>query len=363
MSRFIAFPALICVCLALHGSRNLNARAGRPQSDQAGAPAAKPDTSTQAAQASSTQANQEAAGPQAAQKTIKVQVNLVNVLATVTDRHDRMILDLTKDDFRLFEDKQPQTIQYFSRETDLPLRIGVLIDTSNSVRERLHFEQEAAVDFLNEAVRPGQDQAFTVGFDVEPQLVQDYTDDVDKLATAIRGLAAGGTTALYDAIYFACKQKMLVPQPTEPYLRRVLIVVSDGRDNQSEHSREEALSMAQHSEAIIFAISTNNTGTNTSGSQTPNGYNAGDKTLMRLAQQTGGRVFFPFEASDLASNFSEIARELRSQYSLAYVSTNQAKDGTFRTIQIETVPKGMRVRARAGYYAPGPNNPASSPTK
>jgi Ca-activated chloride channel homolog len=152
---------------------------------------------------------------------------------------------------------------------------------------------------------------------------------------------------------------MLIPQPTEPYLRRVLIVVSDGRDNQSEHSREEALSMAQRSEAIIFAISTNNTGTNTAGSGTPAGYSAGDRTLMRLADQTGGRVFFPFEASDLASNFQEIARELRSQYSLAYVSTNQAKDGTFRTIQIETVPKGLRVRARAGYYAPGPTNPAA----
>ena len=314
------------------------------QNDQ---PAAKPDNSTQ----------------EAARKTIQVQVNLVQVLATVTDKKDRMILDLTQDDFRLFEDRQPQVIKFFSREADLPLRIGVLIDTSNSVRDRLHFEQEAAIDFLNEALRPGQDQAFVVGFDVEPQVAQDYTDDTDKLSTAIRSLAAGGTTALYDAIYYSCKQKMLVPQPTEPYLRRVLIVVSDGRDNQSEHSREEALSMAQHSEAIIFAISTNNSGTNTAGPRTPNGYGAGDKTLMRLAEQTGGRVFFPFEASDLASNFQEIARELRSQYSLAYVSTNQAKDGTFRTIQIETVPKGLRVRARAGYYAPGPNSPANSPGK
>jgi VWFA-related protein len=321
----------------------LAASSSLAQTDQQGS---KPDTSAQEA-------------PQAAQKTITREVNLVQVLATVTDKKDRMILDLTQNDFRLFEDRQPQIIRFFSREADLPLRIGVLIDTSNSVRERLHFEQEAAVDFLNEALRPAQDQAFIVGFDVEPQVVQDYTDDTDKLSAAIRGLAAGGTTALYDAIYYACKQKMLIPQPTEPYLRRVLIVVSDGRDNQSEHSREEALSMAQHSEAIIFAISTNNSGTNTAGARTPNGYSAGDKTLLRLAEQTGGRVFFPFEASDLASNFQEIARELRSQYSIAYVSSNQAKDGTFRTIQIETVPKGLRVRARAGYYAPGPSAPSS----
>jgi Ca-activated chloride channel homolog len=317
------------------------------QSDQSAQTPAKPESSTQ----------------EPAQKTIQVQVNLVNVLATVTDKKDRMILDLTQDDFHLFEDKRPQAIKFFSREADLPLRIGVLIDTSNSVRERLHFEQEAAVDFLNEALRPGQDQAFIVGFDVEPQVVQDYTDDTDKLSTAIRALAAGGTTALYDAIYYACKQKMLIPQPTEPYLRRVLIVVSDGRDNQSEHSREEALSMAQHSEAIIFAISTNNSGTNTAGSRTPNGYSAGDKTLLRLAEQTGGRVFFPFEASDLASNFQEIARELRSQYSIGYVSTNQAKDGTFRTIQIDTNTKGLRVRARAGYYAPGASNAADGSSK
>ena len=288
------------------------------------------------------------------QETIKREVNLVNVLFTVTDKKDRTILDLKQDDFRLFEDGQPQKISFFSRETDLPLRIGVLIDTSNSVRERLHFEQEAAIDFLNEAIRPGEDQAFVVGFDVEPQVVQDYTDDVDKLSSAIRGLAAGGTTALYDAIYHSCQQKMQVSPPPEPYLRRVLIVVSDGRDNTSEHSREEALSMAQHSEAIIFAISTNNSGTNTAGSRMPTGFSPGDKTLMRLAEQTGGRTFFPFQASDLASNFQEIARELRSQYSLAYVSTNQAHDGTFRAISLQTAQKGLKVRAKAGYYAPAP---------
>lgn len=288
----------------------------------------------------------------AARKPIKVEVNLVNVLFTVTDKKDRMILNLNRDDFRLFEDNQPQAIRYFSRETDLPLRIGVLIDTSNSVRDRLHFEQEAAIDFLNETVRPGRDQAFVVGFDVEPQILQDYTDDVDKLSAAIRNLAAGGGTALYDAIYAACKQKMMSLPPVEPYLRRVLIVVSDGRDNESEHSRDEALAMAQHSEAIIFAISTNNSGSNTGGEQKPNGFSAGDRVLKYLAEQTGGRTFFPFEATDLASNFQEISRELRSQYSLAYVSTNQARDGKFRMIGLQAAEKGLRIRAKTGYFAP-----------
>jgi Ca-activated chloride channel homolog len=275
---------------------------------------------------------------------LRVRVNLVNVLFTVTDKKNRMVLDLTKDDFRVLEDSRPQSIRFFSRETNLPLRVGVLIDTSNSIRERLHFEEEAAVDFLQETLRPGKDLAFVVAFDVEPQLLQDYTDDVDKLAQGTRNLQAGGGTALYDAIFFACKQKLLIFPPPEPYLRRVLIVVSDGLDNQSEHSREEAIAMAQRAEVTIFAISTNRSGLT----------ERGDKVLKRMAEETGGRAFFPFEAQDLGADFQEIARELRSQYSLAYVSTNDKTDGTFRTINVEPLEKNLRVRAKNGYFAPSP---------
>ncbi|PYV26378.1 MAG: VWA domain-containing protein [Acidobacteria bacterium] len=273
--------------------------------------------------------------------TIRVPVNLVNVMFTVTDKKERMVLNLTKDDFRVLEDNQLQTITNFSRESNLPLRIAILIDTSNSVRDRLHFEEEAAIDFLQETLRPGKDMAFAVGFDVEPQLLQDYTDDVEKLASAVRSLQAGGGTGLYDAIYFACKTKMLIFPPPEPYLRRLMIVVSDGLDNQSEHTREEALAMAQHAEVVIYAISTNRSGISTRG----------DKVLKRFAEETGGRAFFPFEARDLAANFHEISRELRSQYSLAYVSTNRAHDGTFRTITLQTVEKGLRIQAKNGYFA------------
>jgi VWFA-related protein len=273
---------------------------------------------------------------------IKVPVNLVNVLFTAADKKNRLILDLTKDDFRVFEDSKPQGIRFFSRESDLPLRIGILIDTSNSIRDRLRFEQEAAADFLNAALRPGKDLAFVVGFDVEPQLVQDYTDNMEKLSDAIRGLQAGGVTSLYDAIYSSCKEKMLFFPPPEPYLRRVMIIISDGQDNQSERTREEALAMAQRAEVTVYTISTNRTGLQ----------GRGDKVLRRLAEETGGRSFFPFEASELAANFQEIARELRSQYSLGYVSTNQARDGTFRSIAIEPREKGLRIRAKAGYFAP-----------
>jgi Ca-activated chloride channel homolog len=282
--------------------------------------------------------------PLGTKEPLRVRVNLVNILFTVTDKKNRMVLDLTKDDFRVVEDNKPQNIRFFSRETNLPLRIGVLIDTSNSIRDRLHFEQEAAIDFLQETLRPGKDLAFVVAFDVEPQLLQDYTDDADKLAQASRNLQAGGGTALYDAIFFACKQKLLIFPPPEPYLRRVLIVVSDGLDNQSEHSREEAIAMAQRAEVTIFAISTNRSGLT----------ERGDKVLRRMAEETGGRAFFPFEARDLEADFQEISRELRSQYSLAYVSTNDKMDGTFRTISVEPLERNLRVRAKNGYFAPSP---------
>jgi VWFA-related protein len=275
-------------------------------------------------------------------QVLKSTTDLVNVLFTAFDKKNRMVVDLTKDDLRVIEDGKPQSIRFFSRESDLPLRIGILIDTSNSIRDRLHFEQEAAVDFLNQTMRPGKDLAFVVGFDVEPQLIQDYTDDEEKLSDAVRGLRAGGGTGLFDAIYFASKQKMLYFPPPEPYLRRVMVVISDGLDNQSQHSREEALAMAQHAEVVIFAISTNRSGLSIKG----------DKVLTRLAHETGGQVFFPFSANDLAKNFDEIARELRSQYSLAYVSTNTAHDGTFRNITVDTREKDYHVRAKSGYFAP-----------
>ncbi len=198
-------------------------------------------------------------------QTITSVVNLVNVPLTVTDKKNRLVIMMTKDDFNLFEDGKPQSIQYFSRETDLALRIGLLIDTSGSIRERLLFEQQAATDFLSDTIRRGKDQAFVVGFDSEAQLVQDYTDNVEKLAGAIHDLRAGGVTRLYDTIYFACKEKLLFFPPPEPYLRRMIILVSDGEDNHSEHTREEALAMAQKAEVTIFAISTNQSGAEEAG--------------------------------------------------------------------------------------------------
>jgi len=310
----------------------------------------KPSTSSSTVQTPSAPANPvqtPTTPPNPAQTTtnptvIRVPVYLVNVPLTVTDKKNRLVIMMTKDDFNLFEDGKPQTIQYFSREIDLALRIGLLIDTSNSIRDRLHFEQQAATDFLSDTIRRGKDKAFIVGFDVEPQMVQDYTDNVEQLAGAIHGLQAGGVTSLYDAIYISCKEKLLFFPPPEPYLRRLLIVVSDGEDNRSEHTREEALAMAQRAEVTIFAISTNRSGAETRG----------DRVLRRLAEETGGHAYFPFEASDLAEDFRQIGRDLRTQFLLSYTSTDIARDGTFRHISIEPVNKTFHVRAKSGYFAP-----------
>jgi Ca-activated chloride channel homolog len=272
-------------------------------------------------------------------QVIVVPVNLVNIPFTVTSKKGRLIPDLTQDDFEVYEDGTLQKIALFNRQANLPLRIGVLVDTSNSVRPRLGFEKESAIDFLNAVLRPGQDQAFLVSFDVQPVLLANYTDDVGKLSDAIRSLEAGGGTGLFDAVYYACQQKMMHFPPKPPYIRRVLIIVSDGQDNESQHSMEEALAMAQHAEAIMFCISTNRSGIT----------DRGDKVLNYFARQTGGRAFFPFEASDLAGAFKAIADELRSQYYLAYYS--RAHDGAFHHIRIKALEKGVRVYAKAGYFA------------
>jgi Ca-activated chloride channel family protein len=273
-------------------------------------------------------------------QVIKVPVNLVNVLFTVTDKKGRLIPNLNREDFRVYEDGVTEKIAVFGRQTNLPLRIGVLIDTSNSVRPRLAFEKESAVDFLNAVLRPAEDEAFLVGFDVEPVLLVNYTNDVGKLSDAIQNLTAGGATGLFDAVYYACKQKMVYFPPPNPYLRRVLIVVSDGQDNESQHSMDEALSMAQRAEAIVFCISTNRSGIT----------GRGDKVLKYLASQTGGDAFFPFEASDLNTAFKRIATELRTQYYLGYYS--RARDGAYHRIRIKLLEKGLRLHAKAGYFAP-----------
>jgi VWFA-related protein len=267
----------------------------------------------------------------------------VNVVFTVTDKHGRYVNDLTKNDFSIIDDQKPALeVRSFHRETDLPLQVGLLVDASNSVRDRFKFEQEAAIEFLNQTIRPRYDQAFVVGFDVTPEVTQDFTDNTDLLSVGVRGLRPGGGTAMYDALYFACRDKLLKAPQTGP-LRRAIILLSDGDDNQSHVTREEAVEMAQRAEVSIYAISTNING----------GGSHGDKILERIADATGGRAFFPFQLREVSDAFSEIQNELRSQYALAYTPANLAPNGSYHSIEILAQNhKGLRVRSRHGYYAP-----------
>jgi Ca-activated chloride channel family protein len=274
--------------------------------------------------------------------TIIRRVNEVNVVFTVTDRHGHYVKSLKKDDFRIVDDaKPPEEIRSFHSETDLPLQVGLLVDASNSIRDRFKFEQESAIEFLNQTVRPKYDRAFVVGFDATPEVTQDFTDNTEFLSRGVRALRPGGGTAMYDAVYFACRDKLLKVEQTGP-ARRALILLSDGDDNQSHVSREEAIEMAQRAGVIIYTISTNVTG----------GGQRGDKVLERIADATGGRAFFPFQIRDVASAFAEIQDELRSQYAISYKPADFRADGRYRTILIVATHKNLRVRSRHGYYAP-----------
>jgi VWFA-related protein len=273
---------------------------------------------------------------------IVLEVTRVNILLTVTDKRGRFITDLTKDDFEVLENKRPQKIMEFTAETDLPLRLAILVDTSNSVRDRFRFIQEAAIEFINSVIRPRQDRALVVSFDAAPELVSDLDDNTEKLTARIRDLRPGGGTAFYDAIYFACRDKLGVEQPRHKF-RRAMIVLSDGDDNMSNKSREQALEMAQKSDVVIYTISTNRSGVETDG----------DKVLRYFAAETGGQAFFPFKLEDLSQSFENIANELRHQYNIFYRPEPMKTDGSYQTVTVRVTPrKDVVVRARKGYYAP-----------
>jgi len=274
--------------------------------------------------------------------TIKVPVNEVRVIFTVTDKHGRYIKDLKKDDFKVIDDKKPAAqIRSFNSETDLPLQVGLLIDASNSVRDRFKFEQEAAIEFLNSIIRPHYDKAFVVGFDVVPDVTQDFTDNTEYLSKGVRALRAGGGTAMYDALYFACRDKLMKEEQNGP-VRRAIILLSDGDDNLSHVTREESIEMAQRAEVIVYTISTNVSGMK----------GKGDKVLERIADATGGRAFFPFQIRDVSDAFLSIQDELRSQYAMSYKPADFTPDGRYRTIEILAHERGLKVRTRKGYYAP-----------
>jgi Ca-activated chloride channel homolog len=280
--------------------------------------------------------------PQDSILTIHKRVDEVNVLFIATDKHGKFVRNLNQNDFSFFDDHKPvESIVAFRRETDLPLKMGLLVDVSGSVRTRFDFEQDAATGFLQHTIRAGFDKAFVMGFNAHQQIAQDFTDNVGELSRSVGSLHDGGGTALYDAVYNACHDKLLKEQSDRP-VRKALIILSDGDDNQSEHTQAQAIEMAQRAEVIIFAISTDDSGL----------ILRGDKTLDRLAEATGGRAFFPFKMKDIKNSFAAIEDELRSQYVVSYHPANFDADGRYRSIEISALKKDLQVRARKGYYAP-----------
>ncbi len=273
---------------------------------------------------------------------IVLDVSRVNMLYTVSDKKGRFVTDLKATDFQIVESKKEQQILEFTAESDLPLRLGILVDASNSIRERFRFQQEAAIEFINQVIRPRQDKAVIVSYDTAAELVADLSGDTDVLSKAIRALRPGGGTAMFDAIFYACRDKLMQDQPRHKF-RRAMIVLGDGDDNASRYTRDQALEMAQKADVVVYSISTNNTKIEREG----------DKVLKYFAEETGGIAFFPFKVQDLSQSFENIANELRHQYNLLYRPEPLKTDGLYHKVDIKVKGrKDLIVRARKGYYAP-----------
>ena len=283
---------------------------------------------------------------------ITLEVSRVNLLFTVTDRRGRFVDNMAQDDFEVREGKNVQKILEFVAESDLPLRLAILVDTSNSIRDRIRFIQEAGVEFLNSVMRP-EDKAAVVSFDTAAELQADLSSDVESLTRVIRQLRAGGGTSLYDAIFFASRDKLMQDQPRHKF-RRAMVILSDGDDNQSRYTRDQALEMAQRAAVVIYTISTNISRAPTDG----------DKVLRYLAAEPGGRSFFPFQVDDLSQSFENIANELRHQYSILYRPEPLKMDGSFVPVEIRVKNRGgLVVRTRKGYYATPLTGPITAPPR
>jgi VWFA-related protein len=275
--------------------------------------------------------------------TIKVQANEVNLIFTVTDKKGRFITGLKRENFGLLDNgRPPLSVLHFYQQTNLPLRVGIMLDTSSSIRQRFQFEQDSAIEFLLQILHRN-DRAFVMGFDIQTDIEQDFTNNVDLLNQGIRRLRPGGGTALFDALYKTCRDQMLTLQE-ENAVRRALILVSDGDDNYSRVQESDAIKMCQRAGTIVYTISTN-----ISPSK-----DKGDETLRAISEATGGQPFYPTKLEDVAVGFRNIQEELRSQYALVYRPADLKQDGAFRTIYLQALDPRYKVRAQKGYFAPKP---------
>lgn len=282
---------------------------------------------------------------------IKVDVDLVNILATVRGRNNALIGNLEQKDFRLFEDGKEQQIKYFSRETDLPLTIGLLVDTSGSMANLIEVERRAAAEFFRKVLRP-QDLAFLISFGKDSELLQDSTNSVKlleeglaklRLNVSVGGIHPGPVptlqnragTVLYDAIFLAAEERL-----RHEVGRKVIVVITDGMDYGSKVLRAEAIEAAQKADAVIYSIY-----------YSDRAFGGSDSDLKRMSEETGGRVMKIDRNHTLDDIFREIQEEMRSQYAIAYSPTNPVKDGSYRRIEFKMSNRDYKVQARKGYYA------------
>jgi len=307
------------------------------------APATPPSTApaqAPAAPQAGTQPGQ--AQPDDTQTVVHLGVNEVNLIFTVTDKHGHYIPNLQQSDFALLDDqKAPAKVNSFHQQINLPLRVGIVIDASTSIRSRFQFEQQSATEFLLDILKAKSDRAFVMGFDVTPTVTQDWTNNIDALETGVNRLRPGGGTALFDAVYTACRDKLLSERGPEP-VRKAIVLISDGDDNQSRVHPDEVIKECERAETIIYAISTN---------WTPS-RGKGDQVLTLMSESTGGRVFFPPSVEEMSNSFKEIEEELRSQYALTYTPADFKYDGAFRSIYLYCNDRRYQARAKKGYFAP-----------
>jgi VWFA-related protein len=294
-------------------------------------------------------------------ETLKVNVDVVQLFFNVKDKRGALIPDLGKAQFQIFEDGKPQTIKYFNAESNLPLTLGILIDSSGSQQRVLDMEKQVGGEFLQQILRP-KDEAFVISFDVNVDLLQDFTNSVHDLKAALNkarintgggggplpGLGGGpiptGTprgTLLYDAIYLASHDEL-----SHEVGRKAMIILTDGEDQGSQLRIKDAIEAAQKSDSIVYVLLIADRGFYGFG-----GY-SGDKEMRKLAEETGGRVIeVGNKPEKLKQAFDQIAQELRSQYNVGYTPTNSKRDGTFRKVEIRTKQAGYKVQSRSGYYA------------
>ena len=339
---FLACCTLLVPALAMQLAREQSTPAAAQPAAQSQLP--QPQQPVLGPAAPQTAGQQPGAQPPAqdlAVPTIVERVNEVDLVFTVTDKKGHFVTGLNQSSFGLLDDgRAPEAVLHFYQQTNLPLRVGIMLDTSSSIRGRFEFEQDSAIAFLQQVMHQN-DRAFVEGFDVEVDLAQKFTGNIDQLNQGIRKLRPGGGTALYDALYSTCKDQMLTLREVGA-VRKAIILVSDGDDNYSHALESDAIKECQRAETTVYSISTD-----VSPSK-----DKGDDVLQAIADATGGRAFFPTRIEDIGSEFSSIEEELRSQYLLEYRPANFRQDGSFRTIYLQARDPRYHVRAHTGYFAP-----------